>query len=151
MVPSEVAGLHDIVGLPDRSAAGDGKVGLPVIKEGVRSMIPVLEEQQVADVAKVPVNKGAAPSPLVETILKAEAELAGSVSWKRKKSASEHDLMGIPSFILKASEFGPNVLEELAAMLGGAGEALRVLCSAMHKVGFSAEPGYKVSRLPLGW
>lgn len=54
-------------------------------------------------------------------------------------------MSGIPPFLLEAGEYGPDVPREFVANLGGADKDIKFLCSAKQKVGFSAEPGFKVS------
>lgn len=96
---------------------------------------PAVGEAAVGDVAP----------PLM--VVKTSSLEAHSLEHRRKWKV---DLMlnvsRIPLFLPGSEKYGPDVLNELQAMLGGVDKALKYLCSTMQDVG----PGFKVSLYCLG-
>lgn len=82
---------------------------------------------------------------LVKLVSTPEAIASGSVQRKRKRLDSDLDVSRVPSFLLEADQFGPDVPEELAMPIISSGEVMRYFCSAIRKVGLLVEPGFQVN------
>lgn len=136
------------------STVVEGEVSPPVTKlEEAQSGSAVIDP--VATAAMRPaaweaVIGDVAPSLVVVATLPLGASVSSSEPERKGRAKSDLDVSGIPSFLSEAGAYGPHILKKLAMTLGGADKALKYLCSAMRKVGFSAKPGYKVTILPLG-
>lgn len=107
----------------------------------------VLPKPVATKMVKPAASTVATPSPakLVKPGSTSEAGVSSSVQRKRKWLEPDLEEVGVPSFFPEASEFRPDVPEELAASIGSAGEQMRYFCSAIRKVGLKAEPGFKAS------
>lgn len=79
-----------------------------------------------------------------------EADVFGFAQRKRKWAKPDLDVSGIPSLLLEAGEFGPDLPEELMASIRGAREIIKYFYSTILIVGLSEEPGFKISFEPSG-